>query len=177
MCLEVIPVLPIVRHNQIVQSFLLLDTWLVKEESMRISSNCFRSLIAIGLVVLLTVSMSEGQNLPLQQATGVQPTQSASPAQSQSLDSSSQDQGGPPQLPQSSPAQTQSGAQTPVGTAAAPYEKNTGIAASRPAGAVIAPAKQRRARSFAIRVAVVVGAAVAIGTVVALSKGSPSRPN
>ncbi len=64
----------------------------------------------------------------------------------------------------------------PVGTAAAPYEKITGVTASRPAGAVIAPAKQRRVRSILIRVGVVVGAAVAVGTVVALSHGSPSRP-
>lgn len=78
---------------------------------------------------------------------------------------------------QSGPEQTQNTAPKPVGTAAAPYEKTTGVAASRPAGAVIAPAKQRRARSILIRVGVIVGAAVAVGTVVALSKGSPSRPN
>lgn len=65
----------------------------------------------------------------------------------------------------------------PVGTAAAPYLKPEGIAASRPAGAAIAPAKQRRVRSFAIRVALLVGAGVAIGTVIAASLGSPSRAN
>lgn len=73
--------------------------------------------------------------------------------------------------------QTQDNAQKPVGTAAAPSERTTGVAASRPAGAVIAPAKQRRARSFLIRISLVVGAAVAIGTVVALSRASPGRPN
>ena len=65
----------------------------------------------------------------------------------------------------------------PVGTAAAPYEKPSGFTASRPAGAVIAPGKQRRARTILIRVGVVVGAAVAVGTVVAVSRASPSRPN
>ncbi|MFZ0661579.1 MAG: hypothetical protein WAM66_02715, partial [Acidobacteriaceae bacterium] len=65
----------------------------------------------------------------------------------------------------------------PVGTAAAPYEKPVGTAVSRPAGAAIAPAKQRRTRSFLIKVGLVVGAAIAIGTVVALSKGSRSRPS
>ncbi len=144
---------------------------------MKISNSWFRSYIAIGLVVLLTAPMSEAQGVLPQQPTGDQQTQSASTPQPQSQDSSSQDTGGPPVAPQSSTGQAQSGSQTPVGTAAAPYEKNTGIAASRPAGAVIAPGKQRRARSFAIRVAIVVGAAVAIGTVVALSKASPSRPN
>jgi hypothetical protein len=73
--------------------------------------------------------------------------------------------------------QAQDSKAKPVGTAAAPYEKTTGVAASRPAGAVIAPARQRRARSILIRVGVIVGGAVAIGTVVALTHGSPSRPH
>lgn len=63
----------------------------------------------------------------------------------------------------------------PLGTAAAPYEKALGVPASRPAGAAIAPAKQRRTRSLLIKVGVLVGAGVAIGTIVALSKASPSR--
>jgi hypothetical protein len=41
----------------------------------------------------------------------------------------------------------------------------------------MAPAKQRRIRIILIRVGLIVGAAAAIGTVVALSKTSPSRPN
>lgn len=64
----------------------------------------------------------------------------------------------------------------PVGTAAAPYEKTTGIPGSRPAGAAIAPGKQRRARAIFIRVGIVVAAAAATGAVVALSQGSSSRP-
>ncbi len=64
----------------------------------------------------------------------------------------------------------------PVGTAAAPSLTPEGAPASRPGGAAIAPAKQRRVRSLAIRVALVVGAAIAIGTVVAATAGSPSRP-
>lgn len=78
-------------------------------------------------------------------------------------------------LPQD-PGQQQEGGAKPVGTAAAPYEKPAGVAASRPAGAVIAPAKQRRARSIFIKVGVIVGAGVAVGTVVALSHSSSSRP-
>ena len=58
-------------------------------------------------------------------------------------------------------APQQNGGQAPVGTAAAPYEKGVGVAASRPAGAVIAPAKQRRTRSFWIKTGVLIGAAVA----------------
>jgi len=88
-----------------------------------------------------------------------------------------EDQGAQLGTSPASAQQAQNETPKPVGTAAAPYEKTTGVAASRPAGAVIAPAKQRRARSILIRVGVIVGGAVAIGTVVALSHGSPSRPN
>jgi hypothetical protein len=74
------------------------------------------------------------------------------------------------------PQAQQGDVQEPVGTAAAPAVKTTGVAASRPAGAAIAPRKQRRARSLLIKVGAFVGAGVAIGTVVALSSASPSRP-
>jgi hypothetical protein len=78
--------------------------------------------------------------------------------------------------PQSGSSQPPNGAQKPVGTAAAPYERTTGVAASRPAGAAIAPAKQRRVRTILISLGVVVGAGIAVGSVAALSHGSPSRP-
>jgi hypothetical protein len=75
------------------------------------------------------------------------------------------------------PAQQQPGQDPkPVGTAVAPYVKPTGIAASRPAGAAIAPAKQRRSHAVVIKVALIAGAAAAGGAVVALSLGSRSRP-
>jgi len=74
------------------------------------------------------------------------------------------------------PATDQQQNSHPVGTAAAPEVKPTGVAASRPAGAVIAPAKQRRVRTIVIRVGIIVAAGVAIGTVAALSHGSPARP-
>ena len=70
----------------------------------------------------------------------------------------------------------QTGAQTPVGTAAAPYERTMGVASSRPAGAVIAPAKQRRVRTILISVSLIAGGAIAVGSVAALSHGSSSRP-
>ena len=71
---------------------------------------------------------------------------------------------------------TQQQDQEPVGTAAAAGVETTGVAASKPAGAAIAPAKQRRTRSFLIKVSAIVGASVAVGTVVALANASPSRP-
>ncbi|MFZ0957648.1 MAG: STAS domain-containing protein [Candidatus Sulfotelmatobacter sp.] len=77
---------------------------------------------------------------------------------------------------QPSPIQQQDVPQEPVGTAAAEFIKTTGVAASKPAGSAIAPAKQRRARSILIKVAAIAGAGVAVGVVVALSAASPSRP-
>ena len=70
----------------------------------------------------------------------------------------------------------QSGDGKPLGTAAAPYSKPSGVTGSRPAGVAIAPAKQRRVRAIFISVGVVAAAAIAIGTVAALSHGSPGRP-
>lgn len=66
--------------------------------------------------------------------------------------------------------------QKPVGTAAAPPESSAGITASKPAGAVIAPAKQRRARAIFIRVGLLVGAGIALGTVLALTRATPAQP-
>lgn len=63
-----------------------------------------------------------------------------------------------------------------VGTAAAESIAVTGVAASRPAGAAVAPAKQRRVRTLLIKVGALVGVGVAVGTTMALSQGSPSRP-
>jgi hypothetical protein len=77
---------------------------------------------------------------------------------------------------QPSPNHQQDATREPVGTAAAPFIKTTGVPASEPAGAAIAPAKQRRARSILIKVGAIMGAGVAVGTVVALSSTSPSRP-
>lgn len=75
---------------------------------------------------------------------------------------------------QTSPQTTES---TPIGTAAAPYEKQEGVTATKPSGEAIAPGKQRRNHSFAIRVGLLVGAAAAIGIVTGASLGSPSRAN
>jgi hypothetical protein len=67
-------------------------------------------------------------------------------------------------------------AQQPVGTAAGPYTRPTGVAGSRPAGAAIAASKQKRKKAILIRVGLIVGGAVAVGTVAGLSMASSSRP-
>lgn len=94
-----------------------------------------------------------------------QPTQQPSTTQTQP-----QTQSQPAQQPSTSQEQQ------PVGTAAAPYEKPTGVPGSRPAGAAIAPAKQRRVRAIVISLAVVLAGAGAIGAVAGMSKASHSQP-
>lgn len=90
---------------------------------------------------------------------------------------------GPNTQPDQSATQTGQGPATsaappePVGTAVAPAVRSEGVPVSRPAGAAIAPQKQHRKRTLAIRVGLIVGAAVAVGAVTAASLSSPSRPN
>ena len=96
-------------------------------------------------------------------AKKAEPSQSAGSNGASSVANSSSDQ------QQISPVQA-------VGTAAAPASNTRGIAASRMTGAVVAPAKQHRARTILIRVGLLAGAGVAIGAVVALSHSSPSQP-
>ncbi len=67
-------------------------------------------------------------------------------------------------------------AQKPVGTAAAEAPHTTGVAASQPAGVAIAPARQHRVRTIVIRVGAIVGAGVAVGSVVALTEATSSKP-
>jgi hypothetical protein len=77
-----------------------------------------------------------------------------------------------------SPAQQQGppSPEKPVGTAAAGIIPASGIAASQPAGVAIAPARQHRVRTILIRTGAIIGAGVAVGSVVALTEATPSRP-
>jgi hypothetical protein len=171
---------------------------------MTISNDQTRRIIAGCLVVLMSVPWAQGNAQPPQQEPAQAIAKSSPPIQSTSTSANNQvhpqsaaavqSENAATSLPdapspQSSspsgqqPDQSHTGTQQqddgakPVGTAAAPYEKITGVAASRPAGAAIAPAKQRRVRTILISLGVVAGAAIAIGTVAALSHGSPSHPN
>jgi hypothetical protein len=134
------------------------------------------------LAICLMISLAAPLGTPVlaQQAAPSQQSASSSsqPAPvAQPGPNSSQSGNANPQADRQQPAQaSQQSGSAPVGTAVAPYEKGVGVAASRPAGVVIAPAKQRRTRSLLIRVGLVVGAAVAVGTVIGLSKASPSEP-
>jgi len=64
----------------------------------------------------------------------------------------------------------------PLGTATAQQGATRGGAASKPAGEAIAPAKQRQVHSVLIRLGLVAAGAVAVGTVVALTRGTSSVP-
>ncbi|HEU4983502.1 MAG TPA: hypothetical protein VFT88_12545 [Acidobacteriaceae bacterium] len=145
------------------------------------SFNLLRSVVAGALILLLLAPIA--QAAPRQTVPDQQPQTEPQTAPTTSGD-----------LPQAPAAQNQTNAQKPadqqttpeprpgnpsepVGTAVAPLESPVGAAVSRPTGAAIAPAKQKRRHTFIIRLGLVVGAAVAIGTVVALSKASPNRPN
>src|SRR5207245_11474776 len=64
----------------------------------------------------------------------------------------------------------------PSGTAAAQAGRVSGNAASRAAGAAIAPAKQRQVRSILIKMGVLAGAGVALGALTALTKASGPKP-
>lgn len=129
-------------------------------------------------------SQDGGPTQSTQPVTG--PSNPPAPANDQLPDSPGSLQAQPGQAAPEQPAQAQAQSPTPpesqnrtrepVGTAAAKTVPTTGIAASRPAGSALAPAKQRRVRSILIRTGALVGAAAAIGATMALSMGSPSRP-
>lgn len=99
-------------------------------------------------------------------------TVSSQPAQGQSSTSAT------PQQTQSPAANASQAAnpQQPVGTAAAAAPVVSGTAAARPEGIAVAPAKQHRVRTIVIRVGAIAGAAVALGTVLALTESTGSRP-
>jgi hypothetical protein len=146
-------------------------------------SGVFMRLISGGQILLLAIPLTATAGAQ-QQAAPASPTETAQPAQSNST-ANPQNANVPPapnpqtasSTAQSTDKQNESDTNKPVGTAIAPYEKTMGVTASRPAGAVIAPAKQRRIRAIVIKVGVIAAAGVAIGTVAALSHSSTSQPH
>jgi hypothetical protein len=64
----------------------------------------------------------------------------------------------------------------PLGTAAAEKGTTRGGAASKPAGVAIAPAKQKRSKSFLIKLGAVAAGAAALGAVYVLTRSTSSTP-
>jgi predicted lipid-binding transport protein (Tim44 family) len=81
-------------------------------------------------------------------------------------------------FPQQSAAQTpsQQPAPAPSGAAGAKAATVKGSPVAQPAGAAVAPARQRGHRSLLLKLGLVAGAGIAVGSVVALSERSPARP-
>lgn len=115
---------------------------------------------------------------PLQRSMGGQIALAMSPVPQSAQSEPAQNQTSPAQPNQSQAEQNQSAPapQKPVGTAAAEAPEASGVAASEPAGVAIAPAKQRRVRTLVIKVGAIIAAGVAVGTVVALTEATPSKP-
>ena len=82
----------------------------------------------------------------------------------------------PGQAGQTTDGNSQEKPQRPVGTAAAEAPRVSGITAAEPAGVAIAPAKQHRVRIIVLKVGAIVGAGAALGTVIALTAGTSSKP-
>jgi hypothetical protein len=84
-----------------------------------------------------------------------------------------------PDAPQSQSAQTapsQQPAPVPSGVAGAKAANVKGAPVAQPAGAAVAPVRQRGHRSLLIKLGLLAGAGIAVGSVVALSERSPARP-
>lgn len=147
---------------------------------------CVSRLMSLCVVLLLlsqSMLVAAQQEDPSPVASRTQP---ASPAKTLAESSSSAgnvvaedrlpDAPEPQSQPQDKQQQAPPSSQQPIGTAAAPLEKPTGVPGSRPSGAAIAPAKQRRVRTFVISIGIILAAGAAVGTVVGLSKASHSTP-
>jgi hypothetical protein len=144
------------------------------------------------MLMAATQSIAADSPAPAQnQSTAVSPDGNSNPAPSQNTQTAAPSQDDAQQLPDAPSANANSAAQDrsaqsnssanqqpaePAGTAAAQIGKLKGGPASKPAGAAIAPAKQRRVRSLLLKFGALAGAGAALGMVYALSRSGPSRP-
>ena len=114
-------------------------------------------------------------------ASAQQSSQSSTATQTadDSLPDAPQSQTAQTQTTQAQTAQTPSAQQSapaPSGAAGAKAANVKGAPVAQPAGAAVAPVRQRGHRSLLIKVAVIAGAGIAVGSVIALSKSSSARP-
>lgn len=129
----------------------------------QMSHRCSRC-ISIGLVVSAFLIWSEARLW-------------ASSPQASSADQKSGD--ALPDAPQPQSAQTPESQQpvpVPSGAAGAKAPSVKGAPVAQPAGAAVAPARQRSHRSLLIKLGLIAGAGIAVGSVAVLSQKSPARP-
>jgi hypothetical protein len=120
-------------------------------------------------IVVLAAAFMMWSEIPLLASPQSSPSNAAGQKQDDSL----------PDAPQLQPAQSapsQQPASPPSGAAGAKAANVKGAPVAQPAGAAVAPARQRGHRSLLIKVGLLVGAGIAVGAVAALSQGSPARP-
>lgn len=132
------------------------------------------SVPAIGETASVELPDSPGAVRAQEQSTSQQQSGTSQQESSTAQPSISEAQG--PQTATPAPPQSQQKPQRPVGTAAAEAPMVSGVTAAQPAGVAIAPAKQRRVRTLVIKIGAIAGAAVALGTTMALTMGTPSKP-
>jgi hypothetical protein len=84
---------------------------------------------------------------------------------------SAQEESGTPPAPA-----PQDRTERPAGAAVGQAGITAGGPASRPAGNAIAPAQQHQSRSLLIKIGAIAAASVALGTVIALTRGTSSKP-
>lgn len=147
---------------------------------------CTTRVLATALAFLLCctpelVLAASGQATAKQQPSAAQtnsaPSDSSQPANSVPDAPQPAAANAPPQSGgQNNPSSQQQQAQQPEGTAAARAARTIGGPASKPAGSAIAPAKQRQTRSLLIKIGAIVGVGATVGTVYALTRGTPTRP-
>ncbi|HEX4784595.1 MAG TPA: hypothetical protein VH350_09655 [Candidatus Sulfotelmatobacter sp.] len=131
--------------------------------------NPFHCRYAKGIsVVLLAGAFVISSEIPLLASEQQQSSSSATQRRDDAL----------PDAPQSQPAQSQAqeSAQVPSGTAGAKAPTVKGAPVAQPSGAAVAPPRQHGHRSLLIKLGILAGAGIAVGTVVGLSQASPARP-
>jgi hypothetical protein len=150
-----------------------------------IERRCVKYSLSIALIgaFLLSSEMPLLASPPREQQSSA--PSSAPPASEDSLPDAPQAQNAQAQTVQPPAGQNQQGqppqeqqppANTPSGAAGAKAANPKGAPVAQPAGAAVAPARERGHRSLLIKLGLLAGAGVAVGSAVALSHGSPSRP-
>jgi len=133
-------------------------------------------------IFLLTGAFLISSELPLLAKPQQSSASSSNPSSSSSNQpaSSEEKQKDPlPDTPQVQPAQAPENPQSanaPSGAAGAKAANVKGAPVAQPVGAAVAPPRQHGHRSLLIKIGLVAGAGVALGTAVALAERSPARP-